>query len=91
MCGRYALYDTDILNNRFGVEIGEEINPNYNAAPTQTMPVITRDGHIKSGVICMFCAAPLDLTDSLSHSKYPPTAASSDDEANSNSQGGERV
>lgn len=44
MCGRYALYDTDILDNRFKVEIGEQIKPNYNAAPTQTMPVITDSG-----------------------------------------------
>lgn len=41
MCGRYALYDTDIIDNRFKVEPNLEIKPNYNVAPTQIMPVIT--------------------------------------------------
>lgn len=44
MCGRYALYDTDILGNRFKVEVGYDIKPNYNAAPSQTMPVVTENG-----------------------------------------------
>ena len=44
MCGRYVLYDTDILDERYDVEIGLELHPNYNAAPTQTMPVVTADG-----------------------------------------------
>ena len=44
MCGRYALYDTDDLADRYRVNIREDIQPNYNAAPTQTMPVITQNG-----------------------------------------------
>jgi putative SOS response-associated peptidase YedK len=44
MCGRYALYETDELGSRYGVNVGEEIEPNYNAAPTQIMPVVTTDG-----------------------------------------------
>lgn len=44
MCGRYVLYDTDTLDERYDVEVGEPLHPNYNAAPTQTMPVITSDG-----------------------------------------------
>lgn len=40
MCGRYALYDTDNLDKRFGVTISKQIKPNYNVAPTQNMPVI---------------------------------------------------
>lgn len=40
MCGRYALYDTDNLDKRFGVTVKKAIKPNYNVAPTQYMPVI---------------------------------------------------
>jgi putative SOS response-associated peptidase YedK len=40
MCGRYALYDTDNIDVRFGVTINSPIKPNYNVAPTQNMPVI---------------------------------------------------
>lgn len=40
MCGRYALYDTDNLDKRFGVTISKQIKPNYNVAPTQNMPAI---------------------------------------------------
>lgn len=40
MCGRYALYDTDNLDTRFGVKVTKAIKPNYNVAPTQNMPVI---------------------------------------------------
>lgn len=44
MCGRYTLYTTDELEDRFRIEVSEAIKPNYNAAPTQNMPVITTDG-----------------------------------------------
>lgn len=40
MCGRYGLYDisdSEILKEN----VGYEFKPNYNAAPTQTMPVIS--------------------------------------------------
>lgn len=40
MCGRYALYDTDNIEQRFSVKVHQPIKPNYNAAPTQDMPVI---------------------------------------------------
>ena len=40
MCGRYALYDTDNLDKRFGVKVSKQVKPNYNVAPTQYMPVI---------------------------------------------------
>lgn len=40
MCGRYALYDTDNLDRRFGVTVKKSIKPNFNVAPTQHMPVI---------------------------------------------------
>ena len=42
MCGRYALYDTDNLDKRFGVTVLKQIKPNYNVAPTQNMPVIRK-------------------------------------------------
>ena len=41
MCGRYAVYEPDEISERFDVEDDIDLNPNYNAAPTQTMPVIT--------------------------------------------------
>lgn len=41
MCGRYNLYTTDELEDRFRVEVSEAIRANYNVAPTQTMPVVT--------------------------------------------------
>lgn len=44
MCGRYALYDTDDLADRYQVTVREDIRPNYNAAPTQTMPIVSGDG-----------------------------------------------
>jgi len=40
MCGRYTLYDTDDVEKRFNVVVKKPIQPNYNVAPTQTMPVI---------------------------------------------------
>ena len=44
MCGRYVLYDTDTLDERYNVELAHDIAPNYNAAPRQLMPVITAEG-----------------------------------------------
>lgn len=44
MCGRYALYDFDELYDEYAVPEDFDIAPNYNVAPTQTMPVITQDG-----------------------------------------------
>jgi putative SOS response-associated peptidase YedK len=41
MCGRYTLYTTDELEDRFRVEVSDAIQANYNVAPTQMMPVIT--------------------------------------------------
>jgi putative SOS response-associated peptidase YedK len=46
MCGRYALYETDRLADRFAIDdvVGDdEIAKNYNVAPEQIMPVITED------------------------------------------------
>lgn len=47
MCGRYGLYDISesniLLENK-----GYNFKPNYNAAPTQTMPVITATENDKS-------------------------------------------
>lgn len=45
MCGRYAIYTVDDIEDRFDVELnGIEMSPNYNVAPGQTNPVITQDG-----------------------------------------------
>lgn len=42
MCGRYSLFasQTD-LESRFGASFGDDFEPRYNAAPGQTLPVIT--------------------------------------------------
>jgi putative SOS response-associated peptidase YedK len=43
MCGRYGLYD--ITDAEFLKEnTGYDFKPNYNVAPTQTMPVVTEQG-----------------------------------------------
>lgn len=44
MCGRYALYDFEELYDEYSVPKDFDILPNYNTAPTQTMPVITQNG-----------------------------------------------
>lgn len=44
MCGRYTLFDVEDLEMRFGSEALEDFRPNFNAAPGQTMPVITETG-----------------------------------------------
>ena len=44
MCGRYGLYDDEELIERFKPNTGYEFKPNYNVAPSQTMPVVTIDG-----------------------------------------------
>lgn len=44
MCGRYTLTTTDHLKRRFDTanSLPKSVGPNYNAAPTQHMPVIVR-------------------------------------------------
>ena len=44
MCGRYTLYTTDELEDRYRVEVSDAIRANYNVTPSQTMPVITANG-----------------------------------------------
>ena len=47
MCGRYTLWDLDMLAERFDVAqteldiVREEIHESYNIAPTQQLPTIT--------------------------------------------------
>lgn len=42
MCGRYTLAEPDALKQRFATSnaLPDGVKPNYNTAPTQTMPVI---------------------------------------------------
>lgn len=40
MCGRYSFFETEQLYERFGVEEKILLNPRYNVAPSQVMPVI---------------------------------------------------
>jgi putative SOS response-associated peptidase YedK len=40
VCGRYSLYEIEEINERFNVKVPADVKPNYNVAPTQTMPVI---------------------------------------------------
>jgi putative SOS response-associated peptidase YedK len=45
MCGRYAIFDVSQIYERFGVnEPIEGLTQRYNAAPSQTLPVIFEDG-----------------------------------------------
>lgn len=46
MCGRFALADTKDLKSRFHTKntAPEAVRPNYNAAPTQSLPVIVEVG-----------------------------------------------
>ncbi len=41
MCGRYALYNTTQFAAVFHTPEPEGLFPNYNAAPTQTLPIVT--------------------------------------------------
>lgn len=49
MCGRYTIYQTGELNTRYDVddaqqdELLEDLKANYNVAPGQKLPVITRN------------------------------------------------
>ena len=44
MCGRYTLVKpAKEVSERFGVDVGKNYKPRFNAAPTQLMPVITSD------------------------------------------------
>ena len=44
MCGRYALYGIEPLEDEYGLPEDYEGKPNYNVAPTHVMPVVTQDG-----------------------------------------------
>jgi len=46
MCGRYSIFqitDTEAVEKRFDATVSEEIEPRYNAAPGQRLPVVTND------------------------------------------------
>jgi putative SOS response-associated peptidase YedK len=44
MCGRYTLDDIDAIFDRFKVaQVSADLSPNYNAAPSQLMPVVIRN------------------------------------------------
>jgi putative SOS response-associated peptidase YedK len=44
MCGRYTLVPTEHFATRFAVEsLPDDLEPRYNIAPTQSIPVITRN------------------------------------------------
>ena len=44
MCGRYTLVKpAKEVSERFGVKVGDNYGPRFNAAPTQLMPVITTE------------------------------------------------
>ena len=44
MCGRYVLYDLETLQASYPVPAEYDLQPSYNVAPTQTMPVVTEEG-----------------------------------------------
>ena len=43
MCGRYVFDNTENLEKRFGVKVTKKLHANFNAAPTQFMPIV-REG-----------------------------------------------
>jgi putative SOS response-associated peptidase YedK len=47
MCGRYQLSDLKLEAKFRAYAEGFDIKPNYNVAPTQTMPVVTAKGDIR--------------------------------------------
>lgn len=40
MCGRYTFYDMDEAEKHFNITFTSNVTPNYNVAPTQSMPII---------------------------------------------------
>src|SRR5437764_4200437 len=44
MCGRYRLSRADRLAEKFEAELAEELQPRYNIAPTQPVPVVRASG-----------------------------------------------
>ncbi len=44
MCGRYAFIPSAKTKDRYREAYGEELQPNYNAAPMQTLPIFTANG-----------------------------------------------
>ncbi len=47
MCGRYSFVLPTDLRERFAlIDVGVELEPRYNVAPGQVMPVIIRDGDV---------------------------------------------
>ena len=57
MCGRYTIFtSSDALEDRFGATADRSLEPRYNAAPGQELPVITNDApdtiaHLQWGLI----------------------------------------
>jgi putative SOS response-associated peptidase YedK len=44
MCGRYSLFaPPDEIETRFGATFAESFEPTYNAAPSQSLPVVTNE------------------------------------------------
>ena len=44
MCGRFGIsFDRELIEQRFGAKFEEDFKPRYNAAPSQSLPVILND------------------------------------------------
>ncbi len=51
MCGRFTLTNPDKLPGRFNLQQPElPLSPRYNVAPTQTMPVVLREGSAENKI-----------------------------------------
>lgn len=46
MCGRFTLTEINKLEERYSLKLREKFKPNYNIAPTQKTPIITKNGII---------------------------------------------
>lgn len=44
MCGRYVLYDLEALYLHYDPPAKFDMSPNFNVAPSQSMPIITQNG-----------------------------------------------
>ena len=76
MCGRYALYETDELSERFGFDTDEfdevraEVKPRYNVAPEQIMPVVIERDSSRHLVLMQWGFMPVWAKDERDVFKY---------------------
>ena len=59
MCGRFALYsDPFALAQRFGADAPAGLQPRYNLAPTQPIPIVRQEGQTRRFVSARWGLVP---------------------------------